>query len=339
MTLLVRVAALLVAVGLVLGGLALGSRSDDGGTLVADGTTPVPGTDELVLLCPTDLTDVCEAVGAAAGLATSTQLAAATSAGLVDGQAPDGVWLAPTVWFDTTDDGRSRAGGAALERSASPLAATPLRMVVWQERAAVLAAACDLSVDALDWSCVGEQAGREWSSLPGGSARWGRVRAGHAPPSTGIGLLDTATVAASRAGVLFTLAELQDRSFGTWFRALEGSVTQPLGGRHLAAMFLAGPPAADVAVATQVELDDLPDRDSSFGALTVVDARPAPRLELGLAHPDADVLAAVVRALGTPDVGAALELLGWDRPGSFTDPVASGGALTALRSEWETVRP
>lgn len=218
MTVLARVAALVLAVGLVLGGLALRDRGQDG---AVDGDGPDGDARASAFACTDDLTALCVALSAAVGsdleVASATQLADRL-------QDDEGlVWLAPRGWADLVDDARQRAGLDTLARAGEPLASTGLLLVGWQARMEVLATDCGVAVDALTWDCVGSRAGRAWSAV-GGDVRWGRVRPGHAPPDTGLGLTGTAAVLASRAGLGFSLADLRDPAVAGWFSDLERAV-------------------------------------------------------------------------------------------------------------------
>lgn len=335
MTVLLRVAALVVAIGLVLVGLAVRDR----GGVPDDPFDAASGDDVAVeaaaFACSDDLGELCLALARAAGSDLEVDAADRLAKRLVADERL--VWLAPRAWADLVDDARGRAGSPPLARAGTAMASTPLLLVGWQERLAVLADACGVPVDALGWDCVGQQAGREWAGL-GGDLRWGRVRPGHAPPDTGLGLADTAAVLAGRAGLGFTLTDLRDPATATWFADLERAVVDhtPAQGRHLAAMVVQGPAVADVAVATGAEVAAFAGRDPSFGPLAVVTPDPLVVVELVVVGTYDDAVAQAAGLLGLDAAAAVLEQAGWTvGPAADGEPaVTSGGALTAMRAAW-----
>lgn len=335
MSVVVRVAAFVVAIGLVVGALLWRDRGDaDGMPDLVDGPVVAGCAQELEALCT---------------VAFGTQdidwdhAAAAVHAAALEDDLPAAVVL-PASWADVVDDARTRAGRDPLVRS-EVLATTPLLTVGFRDRMEVLATACGVEVAALGWACIGDNAGVRWEEL-GGDVRWGGVVPGHLGPDTATGLLATATVVAARTGTPFSLSDLRDVGFTSWFGQVERAVVDfdPPGGSHLTAMVTRGPSSANVAVATEAELVTR-GLQTAFGPLVVAVPEPRYDVELVVAGTDADRVEQVAGRLDA----AALAAAGWRTAASDVPPAApvadlppaeappAGGVLTAVRSVWADV--
>lgn len=337
MSVLSRVAALVVAIGLVVAALVV-RDAREGDTELDD---LLPGDEEVVASCAEELRELCLRAAPTDEVVWSFAPAAAQAAAL-EGTEPVAVVL-PAAWADVADDARQRAGQPPLVRS-DVVAHSPLLVVAFEDRATVLAAACGIEVADLGWQCIGEHAGSDWVDL-GGDVRWGRVVPGHLPPETVTGLQATAAVVAARTGLPFSLADLRDVGFTTWFGRLERAVGDftPPGGSHLTAMVTRGPSVANVAMATEAEVMTR-GLDTAFGPIVVAAPDPLLEVELVVAGTDA-ALTDRVAALLEP---ATLATAGWrtgpealegaplqDLPPPATTP--GGGVLTALRDVWQDV--
>lgn len=330
MTVLSRLAALVVAIGLVVAAVVWrdGRTGDD-----------QPRADEAVVAgCVESLESVCRLLGGDGGVDWEVAGASAHAAALQD----DGsaAVLLPAAWADLVDDARRRSGREPLARS-DVLATSPLLLVAFEDRARVLAAACDLPVERLDWACVGEHAGSRWADL-GGDVRWGDVVVGHAGADSAVGLQATAAVVAARTGLPFSLADLRDTGFRSWFGRVERSVVDfdPPGGSHLTAMVTRGPSIANVATATEAEASTR-DLDTAFGRIVVSAPEPLFEVALVVAGIDEDRVRDLARRLDP----AALADSGW-RTGSGVpagaalpdlpplDETPDGGVLSAVRDTW-----
>lgn len=347
MSIAVRVGALVVAVGLVLGALVLRAGRDGTREVVEGPTTGQEVIDAVTatLVCTDDLEALCrDALPIGSALPVEGRPADALASDLARAGTTTSA-LVPTAWADVVDDARARAGLPPLERG-GVVVSTTLAMAVWEDRGAVLAAACGLpDADALTWSCVGDHADRPWQDL-GGDVRWGRVVVGHASPDQGLGLVATTAVVASRTGQPFALAQLRDPAFTAWFRQLERAIGSfdPAGGSHLRAMVTRGPSVADVAVATIADAATLPVADTAFGAITVVQAAPVLPVDLVVVGSDPDAVVALTDALRTREVARAFADRGWNPgpavpPDDTTElsPLPDGGVLTAVRTVWDEV--
>lgn len=333
-----RVLALALAVALVVGAVVLRQGRDDEAVdrgPVLDEDAPLAAT------CPTEWRTLCQSVLPASAVRVDTAAAGVIADGLA-GDDP-GTAVLPSAWADVVDDARARAGREPLTRSAV-LARTPLVVVAFADRAQVLADACAVDVGALGWDCIGEHAGSRWEDL-GGDVRWGSVVPGHLPPTSATGLPATAAVIAARTGTPFSLNDLRDVGFTSWFGRVERAVAsfQPPGGSYLTAMVTRGPSAANVAMATEADVTTR-DLDTAFGPIVLSVPDPRHDVELVVVGVDGVEVDAVADRL---DLGG-LAGLGWrttDAPptGSpLTDlspatPTPSGGVLTAVRGVWDDV--
>lgn len=334
-----RLAALVVAVGLVVGALALRDRdaSPDGddGPAVADGT-------EVVVRCPADVASLCASLDAVDEVVPLRE-EVTTTVELAGGGVLDGAWVVPTAWADVVDDERVRAGGVEPLVRSEVVASTPVVFVGYTERISALAAACGTTTATLPMTCVADIAGSRWGDV-NGEVAWGRVGIGHASPETTLGLMTTATVAAGLAGADFGATELRDPTTAAAFRAVEDAVRDfdPGFGGHVGALRTSGPSVADLVVAVEAEVVDI--EEPRFGPLTVTAAVPPFAVELVVVGDDDGVVQRVADALAR-DADAVLADAGWRVDGApagtplgTVPDVAErpdGSSLIALRLAWD----
>lgn len=330
MTVVSRVLALVVAVGLVLGALAVRNRGDDGTEVVSG------GGGELTVSCPTEWRALCS--DTLPGTDVRTAGADAIAAALTSGE---GTAVLPSAWADVIDDARTRAGRDPLVRS-DVLATTPLVVVAFADRAAVLAGACGVEVSAVDWTCIGEHAGSRWEDL-GGDVRWGTVVPGHLAPTSATGLVATAGVIGARTGIPYSLNDLRDVGFTSWFGRVERAVAsfRPPGGSHLSAMVTRGPSAANIAMVTEAELATR-GLDTAFGRLVVAVPQPLHEVAIVAVGTDPGLVEDVTDAVSIE----ALADSGWRTSAAVpagsplsdlppVTPTPSGGVLTAVLDVWD----
>jgi hypothetical protein len=280
---LARVSAVVVAVALVVGALAVRDRRGDG-TLAepSPGTTVTAAPPTQQVLCGSDLAAVCEAL-AEAGLDVSAardgSVGLATT--LADGPAADVLWVTVAPLPDVVDERRQRGGDEPLltARAATPVS-SPVVLVGWEERLAALDATCG---GAVTWACVGEHAGEPWTGL-GGDARWGDLRpAFDDPTGSSRGLLGLTQAVADRTGGLgFSLRDLQDDATRAWLTRLVRAVPGgAVGEDPVVRMLQLGRAAHDLAAALEVDVAAALPRAGSRG--DGVEVRyPGPWLEAAL---------------------------------------------------------
>lgn len=342
-----RVLAVVAAAAMVAGSLALRSRLDER----EDERSQV-----LRLTCATELEAACRRLESGdARLEVTVEPAGTTAARLagVEGDTRLDGWLTTGPWPEIVDIHRQ---GAALEPlftgPRSPLARSPLVLVVAKERAAVLAPRC--AGGTVGWKCLGEAAANPggWAAL--GRPEWGDVKPAHASPvSDAVGALVLGQAVSSwfESADLST-ANLEDEAFQRWFAGLERAVARSPAS-PLTALLLTGPAAVDAVGTTEAEAGP-----------ALASAAPARRDPLTLLYPSPMATADVV--LATPATGGpsgslsrlvegddgreALAAAGWRVEGQRRAPgvpdtpglgpgsgLPSSGLLAALQDRWSEV--
>ena len=317
------------------------------------------------LTCATELTDACRSIADRAGTrridltlepagTTADRLAGADDPGL------DG-WLGPEPWPDMVDiRRRTKALEPLFASPRTPLARSPLTLVVWKDRADALASRCGGPVT---WRCVGDAVAAGAWTASGGRPEWGAPKPGPTDPDQGVGLLVLGEAVANWFGRTdLSSADLDDDAFSGWFSALERAPSSAPSATAsatstLALMLTAGPAVYDAV------------GDSEAVAAPLV-AGSARRNQLDLLYPSAmspdgppstvDVVLATTgtaekadaarRVAGGGDARRALAASGWrvegqPRAAGVTDspplPRATNlppaGLLDALRGRWHEV--
>ena len=327
-----RLLALLAAMAMVAGSIAIRSRLDRGED---DRTNP------LRIVCAAELGAVCDSLRQST--AQVTVEASGTTADRL-GRSSDGDpgldgWVVPSPWPQIVDGRRQvRALPALFGTVSTRLARSPLVLVVRKTLADTLGPRCGGTVG---WKCLGDAAG---ATPP-------QAKPGHPDPAAdavGVLLVGQATAAFfGRVDDLSTV-DLDDPDFARWFRALERA-TPPLvsGGSLLGEMLGTNFAAYDAVGTTEAE------------AMTIL-AASAVRDRVVLSYPvpmaTADVVLASAggdntRRLRDVAVGdailRALAESGWQVDGRdsgggprlpATNGLPSPGFLDALRSRASEVR-
>jgi hypothetical protein len=341
-----RVLALLGAVGMVVASLVIRDRLE---------RNQEERAQTLRLICAPELETTCRSVadGAEPGRlsltveapgTTADRLAAATGDPGLDG------WLVPEPWPDVVDiRRRTKALEPLFDSDRRPLARSPLVLVVWKDRAAVLASRCNGPVT---WKCLGEAAAAGPWTASGGRPEWGSLKPGHGTPEEGVGLLVLGQAVAGWFGRTdLSTIDLEDDGFSRWFSALERAV--PASTSPPLDLMLSGAGRAVYDAVGTVEAQASP-----------LLARAARRTEVDLLYPSpmstADVVLATVRSgsagsslrrvAGGDEARQALAANGWRVQGlaraeGVTDspplPPSTGlappGLLDALRNRWHEV--
>lgn len=266
------------------------------------------------------------------------------------------VWVTLSSLVDMVGDARDRASRQPLfDEPPVAVASSPLVLVGWQDRLAVLEQACGVS-----WDCIGRVSGDTWAAA-GGEASWGDPKPAHdAPDTSGIGLLATTQAAASHLGDrVLSARNLDTPDFQGWFTTLERAVPSfdPSSGSQLVEMVQFGPAGRDVVGTTEAEAADVLTRAGSRADDLVVAPSSPPVV--------ATVVVAVPVGATTPEglLDAARTTFaeaGWRPPGpdgrpvpgttprpalptpvpaaEGTPPTLTGGTLEAVLLRWERVR-
>lgn len=342
-----RVVALLAAVAMVAGAVVVRDRVDD---------DTERRTTTLRLVCATELSAVCEGLAAVedAEVAVTVEPAATTAdrlSSLAPGReaALDG-WLVPGPWPAMVAEARQRGGLEPVLSTGPVLARSPVVLAVWPERAAVLARRCPAG--ALGWKCVGEAAGQPWQAL-GGDAGWGKVKPGHAPSSSAVGLAVVGAATAAWFGRAdLSSAELQDDGYRGWLTALERAMPPASGaGSPLEAMVVRGPSAFDAVGTIEAEAGPLLARTARPDKPTVLYPSPVATADVVLGTAAGRAGQLLAELVAGSEGRRALAANGWRVPGEArargvpTTPalppdsgLPSPGLLEALRAAVAAVR-
>lgn len=350
-----RVAALVAAAGMIAAAVLvrgwLDQRDQPGG-----GSGQGSG-EQLTLVCVTELEAVCEQLARnqpgvrvrTEDVGTTVAALSASDAGAAD---IDG-WISFSPFPELVDEQRARAGLQPIFGDpTSPLARSPLVMVVWNDRRAVLEGSCPTGE--ITWRCVGELAGRPWVDLGGGAA-WGAVKPGQPTPDrTAAGWLALAQAVGSWFGRTdFAANDFQDPAFRRWFEQLERGVpSYPSPPRTpLEEMLSKGPATFDVAASTEAAAAGPIARSRVNDQLSIIYPSPLSTADVVLAPvAGSDGETRLRKLVESRDTAAALTGQGWrvdglpPAGGVPTEPPlppGSGlprpGVLQALRALWVEV--
>ncbi len=269
-----------------------------------------------VLLCATEMADVCADLGDAS-LTVRVEDPGATLARLRSGGGIDAeAWLTPRSWADLARLGAQSSGGAdPFDSLSETLARTPLVIIIRSDRRATLETSCG---GVIDWSCIVRRGGATWAEI-GGPSAWGSLRVGvDRPERTTGGLVALAQIART-----FVRRESFDA------RDLE-SISSTL---DVAAAALT-PPTDKTALDTMLERADSYDLVLALEAgtrLAIASPRASGQLELVELEPitSADVVLATMAGRRVPiektRVQQALTTNGWH----FLDKTEAGVADAA----------
>lgn len=314
-----RLAALVAAVLMVVGALALRQARDD-----ADETAVDPGEDPRGILCADDLADVCRAAGIE--LAPSRP-AGETADALVGADGRDALggsaWLVTSAWADLVQAERDRQGNEALVGVAGePLASSAVVLAIWEDRSAQLVERCELPGGQLPgWRCLAEQAGE---ALDAGD----RVRIAGPEVDSAVGLVVAAAQAASVVGRTdFASNDPDAGDLGRLAPALSGGPA----GDPLRRMRVEGPGQVTATGTVRAHAGNLA---SSFGKIVAAKVAPAVRADVVLVVPAGSSVSGSDRQA----LIDALLAAGWDPPADGPTGLPSGGVLAAIRTLWAQSR-
>jgi hypothetical protein len=344
---MIRVLALLVAIGLVAAGYLVREQSSVAGREPALGNPPAAATR---VRCDAELEAACRALRAA-GHDVTVEPAGVTYEELniaEESTAPD-VWVTVAPWPTMVDEARARAGlGPLFTPVEEAVATSPLVVVIWDERAEVLEPMC--ATAELTLGCVAGASGERWADL-GGQETWGFVKLGLGDPVTSsVGLAALAVATADELGTsTFGTRSLAEGTYLDWLSALAGAVPDlnPPAGSALAAMLQVGPAAFDLAVTTEAAAISAREGGAQRATeLRVLPAAPPATVDAVVASREAEAHDAVVEV-----VAGALDDAAWMTAATADGAAAAifdglpgaslpgAGAHTALRNTFdETVR-
>jgi hypothetical protein len=241
-----RTAALVVAIGLIVGALIIRNHRDTEKRL-----------GPYRLTCATEFAPECRTLSASE-VSVTVEPAGVTTDRLVAlpaGADPgfDG-WLSAGVWPRIVTQARAAAGAASLGATTLDLGGAHSRLVIvgWRDRLTVLRQACR---GQLTWKCIGDAAAKVTWKANGGPEAWGPVKIALPDPATeSVGL---ATLAgASFDPLLAGLSPADAASNDAYLRWLT-AVAQARSMADLAAILTSGPALADIYVGFAAEVEPI----------------------------------------------------------------------------------
>ncbi len=341
-----RVLAVVAAIAMVAGSLALRSRLDRKSS---------DQSQVLRLTCVTELEQACSVLAKDDSRIHLTVEPAGTTADRLatrEGDLGLDGWLTTAPWPDIVDqERRSHSLDLLFAPGRSALARSPLVIAVRKDRAGVLGPRCPGG--AVQWRCLGEAAGTSggWAAI-GGRPEWGPVKVGHGPPPTdGVGLSVLGQAVATWFGRTdVSTADLDDGAFQAWFAGLERSV--PVSAASSLETMLVNPAAFDAVGTTEAEAGPLLARSARAKDVDLLYPSPMATVDVVLAVPVGNAKAASTLrgVVGGSAGGRALAASGWRvdgqaRPQGVADSppipatanLPSPGLLDALRTRWHEV--
>jgi hypothetical protein len=228
-----RLLALVAAVAMVAGALAIRNRSDDAGS---------GGSGRLHLVCASELANVCDALDGK-GVDVTVEPAATTADRLkglkVDSNDIDG-WLTSGPWGEMVDAVRPPSAGKLFNAPGGALARSPFVLAVWKNRRAQLACA-----EPVGAACVGDAV----------IARGFRVGMPSDDQAEGV-LADAALGAAHIKDANFATNDL-DGELADWMTSVDtnvDTVTRNPGARSFTELLTFGAAPADGYLSTEADI-------------------------------------------------------------------------------------
>lgn len=317
-----RVLALLAAVGMVVGAVAVRNRMDD---------DKVTRSTELRLTCAPELEEACRSL-AATDEATITltiedvgvtvdRLSADTGTD-IDG------WLTPGPFPQMVQELR-RLGGRpeSIANVSAPIARTRVAVAAYQERARRLTCAGGVS-----WRCLGDAAGQAWSTV-GGQSEWGPVKTTLPDPSrTATGLLALGAATAGFFGRTdVSSSDLDDDdAFGVWFDRLRRT-NQPT---DLGRMLSIGPAEVDFLAGLEQAVAPAVAASARRSEATVIYPSPVANADVVLGTTDTDRGRRLAEVVTAGPLRDDLVEAGWKGPAGGSTGLPSPGLLSVLRDRW-----
>jgi hypothetical protein len=310
----------------------------------------------LRLTCATDLEEICRRLVAQDPGRFELEVeppgtTAARLAGATEDPGLDG-WFVPEPWPEIVDvRRRTKALEPLFEGRRQPLARSPLVLVAWKDRAAVLGSKCGATVG---WKCLGTAAADGPWKASGGREEWGALKPGHGEPEEGTALLILGQAVANWFGRTdLSTFDLDDDQFSGWFSALERAVSSSSSSRPptVRTMLAFGPAVLDAVGTVEAEAAPVLAESARRNEVDLLYPSPMATADAVLASVKSSRSAASLRKLaGGDETRKALAAAGWRVPGQplaagVTDsprlPPSSGlpppGLLDALRGRWHEV--
>jgi hypothetical protein len=294
-----RIAAIAAAVALIAAAWLIRDRvieSDD-----ASSGSDRPAERATQVVCISELRNACrQAIDELGGeLPLTIADAADTLALLTTASAPRSIWITIAPFPDMVTFQRDRSGALPLDATTTPLASSPLALVVSPDKTPALTAAC---AGDLSWTCIGEQTDLDPT---------------FSPTDTAIGAVSVAVAIEQYGG---PGVDFNDLGLLTWARDLRRSGSSSLSGGTAVATIQTRP-TFGVAIGAEAEL-----AASRVADFDVLYAEPMTSLEVVAFAPDGvDVPADLLAALRESLTGS-----GWDPPSSAGGAPAGEVVLAAI---------
>jgi len=306
-----RLVAVVVALGLVLGGLAVRQyRSGEDLSLPSLG-----GSDRVVnLVCIQELATVCQ------GLETETLKVTIEAAGVtadrlsgadasVQSTGIDG-WIAPVSWIEMVRQKRARAGAPPLLGTAGPvIARTPIIVVTDNARITAISSKCkegalgqpgperpgdDVAKSGVQgvtsWRCIGDVMGSgRWARLVAQTGSgWGDIKVGWDNPgtsATGLATLGSFTTGYFGRSDIDALSIDDDASgYGQWITSATSSLASVNNSANaLSSLLAAGPAAFDFVVIGEAASTTLLNGAARRNSVVALYPTPTTTIDLALA--------------------------------------------------------
>jgi hypothetical protein len=308
-------------VGMVIGVIAVVAAAFGLRAARGDDAKPPDEVVTKVLLCATEMADVCADLGDAT-VEVRVEEPGITLARLRAGGGLDAdAWLTPRPWSELAQLGAKAAGRAdPFDNISETLARTPLVFIIRSDRRAVLEESCG---GVIDWACLTRRGGSSWAEL-GGSSAWGTVKIGiDHPQRATAGLVALAQIAA--AFVHRGAYDARDLdAMASTLDSVATAVAAPTDKSALDAM-LERADASDLAIALE-----------AGSRVAIASPRASGQLELVEVEPttSADVVLATAAGGSAPiardHVQQALTTNGWHFPDKTEPGVPDAATLEAL---------
>lgn len=316
-----RIAAVVLAVAMVVGALAIRNQSDEGSSGGSGGTVRLVCASGLDTAC----TDAADKAGSPVDLVIEPpgQTAARLRA-LADGADPElDAWVAPSYWPQLVD--AARVGKKPIFADNQQAATGRVALVIWKDRAEVLSKACGLTL-----ACLADAVSAgSWEKV-GGQSAWGRIKvAVDDPTNTGIGLATLGALAMSSFGnESFGRLEIEQNAN---YQRRRASFAASATNADLATMLAAGPGLADAVIAFEPDVARIRSA-ARFRDTSVVYPANVSRVPVTLATTKTGGAGVLLLT----ELKEALLAAGWssDNKVSFPDP----GVMAALLEDWTAGR-
>lgn len=258
-----RIGSIVVAVGLIIGAIALRHSIANSDSSTSSSANTVPSFNaKRSVICSTEFASIC------GQLDSSVNVTIESSGVTLDRLAKASTNELPAAWLTLDpfpamlDDTRTRAGLSTATRDTTVIGLTDPNLVMLVDRATSFQAACGA---AAAWRCIGEFAGTAWSDHQGQPA-WGTVKAGVADPALeASGLVQFANAVSG----YFNSTDFDrntwetDPKFSSWLRNLTTNTLVSAASSTPLSTLLVRQSALNIAATSQAEVAQVPNSNAT----------------------------------------------------------------------------